>query len=394
MPRSAVEFVDELLSVDFLERTFRQRHQIFRKILHHTDEILSWADVNAILRHCRIEYPRLRLVRDGNPLSPDRYTFSRPVRSGRTVSLIDPPAVNAAIRQGATLIVDAVDELRDPIALVASRIERIAREQVGASMYASSGTDPGMDVHWDDLDVLAVQLSGKKLWQILGPARVSPLFRDSQPNDSPPRTVLAEAVLDAGDALYLPRGWWHSVRPLGSPSLHVTFGISSRTGADLIFWLRDQLLDNVLTRTDIPRFGPKETQRTYLKNLFEAFASEWSDDLIERYFNDQDSRAPVRPSFSLPWSLAETSTLASIPTFARLMAPRVRLMPAGETLILLANGRKIELDLVVGPILYMLLDGREHAIDELAGQANAGIEGAELIEMLAILAESGIVALS
>src|SRR5215218_8220205 len=45
------------------------------------------------------------------------------------------------------------------------------------------------------------------------------------------RGVLA---LDAGDVLYMPRGTEHSAHTDGSPSLHVTIGVSSVTYRDVL----------------------------------------------------------------------------------------------------------------------------------------------------------------
>ena len=56
-------------------------------------------------------------------------------------------------------------------------------------------------------------------------------------------------LLEAGDLLYIPRGWWHVAMPLDEPTLHLTVGVNNLTGADFLRWFADRLrrVDDVLT---------------------------------------------------------------------------------------------------------------------------------------------------
>lgn len=47
-------------------------------------------------------------------------------------------------------------------------------------------------------------------------------------------------VLEAGDVLYIPRGWWHNPAPMGCETFHLAIGTFAPTGYDYMQWLAKQ----------------------------------------------------------------------------------------------------------------------------------------------------------
>ncbi|MFE2477740.1 JmjC domain-containing protein [Streptomyces sp. NPDC059389] len=65
---------------------------------------------------------------------------------------------------------------------------------------------------------------------------------------------LAEAVLQAGDMLDVPRGWWHAVAATRGRSVHLTCGLTPATGHHLLVWMTgQQLLHSPTLRANMPR---------------------------------------------------------------------------------------------------------------------------------------------
>jgi ribosomal protein L16 Arg81 hydroxylase len=160
-------------------------------------------------------------------LQPNRRNTSRAIPRLKSAEL------TRELREGATLVLDNVDELYRPIRRVAESLERIFRVRIQVNSYSGWRSSHGFDVHWDDHDVFVLQVAGSKHWKIYGATRRYPLARDVELADNAPTEILWEQTLRNGDLLYIPRGWWHVATPLDEPTLHLTVGVGNPTG--LIF---------------------------------------------------------------------------------------------------------------------------------------------------------------
>jgi ribosomal protein L16 Arg81 hydroxylase len=282
--------------------------------------LLPWSTINLILRQHRLEPPRLRLTIDGEALPPSSFLERTRSRRGVEIPRLLPTELNRHLRDGATLIVDAIDEMYEPLAELAEILERTFRERIQVNAYAGWGTSRGFDLHWDDHDVLVLQISGRKRWKIYGTPRSFPLYRDIESNNEPPSEALWEGIMTDSDVLYIPRGWWHEAIALGEPTLHLTFGINNRTGIDLVTWLIDQLRAKTIFRMDLPRFSDIETQRIHADRLCDELLASWTPDILDRFFSDHDARSAPRPRLSLPWSVMPDCLPPSDDTLVRLAA--------------------------------------------------------------------------
>ena len=124
---------------------------------------------------------------------------------------------------------------------LARALEIVLSRPVSASAFWSRG---GMraPVHYDDHDLLVVQLKGAKRWYVA--TTPSPLFnpwRDVSGN--PPDLGVHEVVdLTPGDVLYLPRGTYHTVDS-DQPSVHVALGFTPLTLREAVIAALDHLSD-------------------------------------------------------------------------------------------------------------------------------------------------------
>jgi hypothetical protein len=91
-------------------------------------------------------------------------------------------------------------------------------------------------IHWDTHDVFAVQMQGRKAWQVFAPVVAQPLGQHrSFYYDIPKTEPLLSVVLEPGDVLYIPRGFVHQVRsPDDSDSLHLAIGVYTPTWSELV----------------------------------------------------------------------------------------------------------------------------------------------------------------
>jgi hypothetical protein len=83
------------------------------------------------------------------------------------------------------------------------------------------------------------------------------MYRDADPNNTPSQDIVWAGVMQAGDVMHIPRGHWHQATRDGrgsGNSLHVTFGITKRTGASWLAWLGDWCRENEIFRHDLDRW--------------------------------------------------------------------------------------------------------------------------------------------
>ncbi len=355
--------------------------------------LLPWPVLNAILEQHRLEPPRLRLTRAGKPVSPGTFLSFQPNRraSGRPIPRLDATTLTRELREGSTLVLDAVDELHRPLTQLAESLERVFRVRIQINAYAGWRTSHGFEVHWDDHDVFILQVAGRKHWKVYGTTRPYPLARDIEPATEPPAQIFWEGLLDDGDLLYIPRGWWHVATPLDEPTLHLTVGVNNPTGADLLQWFTERLCAAEVVRRDIPHLSPQQAREVYAHALRQAFIDSWHVGLVDEYLADLDARSRPRPRLALPWS----ATPAGMPEDGCRVrwtgARQPRLHASDGVLSLDANGRRWQFAAAARPILEKLVSGFDGSMDELCAAAGPELDGEAVHYFVRELIRDGLV---
>jgi len=385
---------------EFLASSWGKTYKHIRGRAGRFASLLPWERLNEILRQHRLDFPRLRLMRDGKSLPVTSYLrhTSGGERRKTPIPRLQPVKFTAELRAGATLVLDAVDELYMPLEELAAELELLFRERVQINSYAGWHTSRGFDLHWDDHEVFILQVTGRKRWRIYGETRPHPLAGDTEnpkPENAPP---IWEATLEDGDFLYIPRGWWHVAEPLNEPTLHLTVGIHNRTGIDLLQWLAGQLrAESVTFRRDLPRFASPAESAAHVARLKEELLGAWDASLLERYFSELDALAEPRAQLSLPWS-------------AGMGAQEVVIPPDQNTLVHLLAPRRLDLKLEAGVVefschkkrwrfaadallvLRRLANGRACSVAELCEAAKERLDEGTVRAFLGELLRHGLIA--
>ena len=110
-----------------------------------------------------------------------------------------------------------------------------ARERVQVNTYLTTQDTSGFTLHWDDHDVIIVQLAGEKSWDVRTPSRPVPIYRDAAPNSEPSNEHVWSGTLTAGDVMHIPRGYWHQASRTNQgcriqPARHVRNRAAHRRG--------------------------------------------------------------------------------------------------------------------------------------------------------------------
>jgi ribosomal protein L16 Arg81 hydroxylase len=384
-PRAPEEFLDSYWGAGFLHvrgRAGRFAH------------MMPWARLSGILRRHRLDHPRLRLVRDGKPVPVSSYLrHATGARQRTTVPRLKSAELARHLREGATLVLDAVDELSEPVERLAQELELFFRERVQVNLYAGWQTSRGFDLHWDDHDVFILQVAGRKHWSVYGQTRPYPLVNDVEKAEKPTHAPLWEGTLEDGDLLYIPRGWWHVAEPLAEPTLHLTVGVHNRTGLDLLRWLSERMRASEAFRRDLPRLAPPAERAAHAARLREELLTAWDDTLVERFYEDHDAHADSRARVELPWVATPAPEPPAPDITVRLLAPRPLKVEASSGVVEFDSlGRRWRFAEEAAPVLKRLAERRACTIAELHEAARGRLALAKVQAFVAELALHGLVA--
>lgn len=171
------------------------------------------------------------------------------------------------------LVLDAVDELHPDTERTAADLERLFRTVVRTNLHASWTRTEGFGLHFDDHDVLVVQLSARKRRRYYPPTRTAAMLHDVVRPPAPTGEPYADPVLAAGDVLFLPRGWWHGAAAVeGTHSPHLTYSVLPITGVGFFRWFTGLLPAEECFRETLPPRGSAADRDAQLAGMSDALA--------------------------------------------------------------------------------------------------------------------------
>jgi ribosomal protein L16 Arg81 hydroxylase len=198
-------------------------------------ELLAPADVERLLCETGIRVPAFRLVREGAQLPLSTYTKDIPWRPGSFSAMPVVERVAEEFAQGATLVLQALHLYWPAAAVYCRELEKWLGCPVQANAYQTPAAARGFAVHHDTHDVFILQVAGRKRWRVYEPVLELPLSGQRwSPQLGDPGEAVRDFTLEAGDTLYLPRGWPHEATTSEDESLHLTVGMHPPTRLDAL----------------------------------------------------------------------------------------------------------------------------------------------------------------
>jgi bifunctional lysine-specific demethylase and histidyl-hydroxylase NO66 len=230
---------------------FFERHWERRPLLVPRDDperfrgILGPADVERLVSETGIRTPGFRLVKEGAQLPPAGYTEDIAWRPGSFSGTAVVERVAREFEQGATLVLQALHLHWPAAALYCRSLEQSLGCPVQVNAYLTPAAARGFAVHHDTHDVFVLQVSGRKRWRLYEPVLELPLKHQRwSPRLGDPGPPVDEFELEAGQTLYLPRGWPHEATTSDDESLHLTVGIHPTTRMDALRMALDSCADD------------------------------------------------------------------------------------------------------------------------------------------------------
>jgi lysine-specific demethylase/histidyl-hydroxylase NO66 len=341
-------------------------------------DLLSLDDVDRALTGSGLRQPAFRLVRDGEPVDPRSYT--RLGRTGRHQfsDLIDTGRVLDLFAGGATVVLQSLHRWWPPLARFCGDLELALGHPLQANAYLTPPGAAGLTPHHDTHDVFVLQVAGVKHWVVRTPVVAAPLAHHRSIHElAAAQPVTFETDLDAGDALYLPRGFVHSAASQEGTSLHLTLGVLATTVHDVLRRVIDRAGDEAAFRASLPAgyaFDRDTAERSVKAALSELMgwlerldAADVAAEVTEEFFA---RRTPL-----LDGQLAEIAALDRIDdrtlVYRRAHGPvAVRHQDDGRLRLTLGD-RRLLLPGPLEPAVRRLLDGNRRPVGDLADLLDA-----------------------
>jgi bifunctional lysine-specific demethylase and histidyl-hydroxylase NO66 len=218
--------------------------------------VLAPADVERLVCETRIRAPGFRLVKEGAQLPLSGYTEDIEWRPGSFSGTPVVERVAEELARGATLVLQALHLHWPAAALYCRGLELALGCPVQANAYLTPASSRGFAVHHDTHDVFVLQVSGRKSWRVYEPVLELPLKQQRwSPRLGDPGPPIDEFTLEAGQTLYLPRGWPHEATTSEDESLHLTIGLHPATRMDALRMALDSCADDPEFRRSLPADG-------------------------------------------------------------------------------------------------------------------------------------------
>lgn len=204
--------------------------------------------------------------------------------------------VEKRFQQGATMIVNRFDKYSVLASKICQELACYSGNIVLGNAYAAKGISRTFGRHWDRHCVFAVQVLGRKRWKLYRPTIELPLY--SQPSsmhkegpldEGRPSELVLDHILEPGDMLYVPRGWWHETSSVeGVPSLHISCGVHSIRLHDFLRWM---LMSKANELLELRRAVPMgEGPTPHIRNALDAFTKECvKPELFAEYISHREA---------------------------------------------------------------------------------------------------------
>jgi len=227
--------LDPVTAAEFLADHFERRPlHLARDEAGRFDAVLSDGDVERIVCDGAIRTPAFRLVKDGAQIPTSAYTTDIPWRPGSFSGTVLVDRVAQEHAAGATLVLQALHLHWRPAAVYCRGLESALGWPMQANAYRTPASSRGFDVHHDTHDVFVLQVAGHKRWRVYQPVVELPLKTQRWSSGVDPGEPVLDVTLEAGDTLYLPRGWPHAATSADADSLHITVGLHPPTRLDAL----------------------------------------------------------------------------------------------------------------------------------------------------------------
>jgi hypothetical protein len=378
--------------VDDLEAVYRgSEFKFFPDVINKPDRIVDWSAFSDLVSFREFPHGEILMAKSGagayNPIRP-KNTFRKPL-SFETEELGLPSTFSGLARNGFTLAVNAMQRHHVPVGRLCFELMGLLATKVTSNCYASWAALSPFDIHWDGHDVLVLQMEGSKHWAVYGLA--SNLIERTAKSDTSevPEKPLWERTLRKGDALYVPRGWWHKAVTADEPSLHLTIGIRRRTYLDLLNVVATRLRENPSMSRSLPPVQDDDALQLLLNDLREGVEGATTSVQLRDVEAEQWKTFPFRKSISLPYIGQSSADNGEVS-----LQPFISIEDGCDCCVLTNGEKRWGLPSPIGQLLQQTKTQVVTIGDIFATARSSGVDQERARRIVVDLLDSGLISLS
>lgn len=210
--------------------------------------LMNWDVLRGVLQDGDVHLKDIRVRRGIQELSSVFYT---------TAGSIDVSKIEAILAAGGSIILSHVERYAKAWDVVYRAAEAATGEKLTIALFVTQGPGGAINQHYDEEDILVLQLEGAKRWLITGERVRNPvkdMVKPPKPN-GPPHY---DQMLERGDMLFLPSGYWHRCENCSERSVHLGLAFEPPTPWDAVKRKLRSLLEDETFRTPLNRLPGAE----------------------------------------------------------------------------------------------------------------------------------------
>lgn len=177
-----------------------------------------------LLAHPLVRYPQVRVASSGKPVPSSEYVESRRIGTQWVQDGIDARRVARWLTCGATITLDSLEYLSDPVREICGHLSNELGMQTTATAYVTPPGRQGLSPHTDEEDVFVLQTFGTKRWTVDNDQRQEIATASGFPFNEQMKQVRPR-VLSAGNMFFMPAGTPHVATTQENLSIHITFSV-------------------------------------------------------------------------------------------------------------------------------------------------------------------------
>jgi hypothetical protein len=313
--------------------------------------LAPWDRLNALITAERIVSGSVKMARNGFSLPVEMLVERNPV--SLSLKHLQIGALQKNCQQGLSIVINGIEGMIQPIALMNAIVEREFRAPVHTNAYLSFNRDSAFKPHWDNHNVLILQIHGRKRWSCWGQPWRFPVDEKACQVPANLGEPEWEGVLEPGDILYVPRGDIHAAKVLDNEdSVHLTVTIVPPRADVLMQHLPMLCNGEEIMRRDLPVFATAQEQEDWMAAV-KTILHRAVDQL------DLDQVMSVLDSNRKPLQVPSLGLIARLTTASRIQPALRRRLPDGwnrnEEIKVRAERKSWRLNAQEGVILDHLL---------------------------------------
>ncbi len=348
---------------DFFARVYERE----ALVVHHDAPerfagLISVDDIDRIVTTLDLREGQLALANASANVDSDSYVDG--------ASFIDRGAVADHYRRGATIVLNQAHQFDPALSRLCRGLEHVFSSHVQTNIYLTPPNAQGFRTHYDNHDVLVIQVEGEKIWRLYE-MPISAPFRGEgfELGQHEPGELRQEFVLKPGDCAYVPRGLMHDAQTSGDKaSLHITVGLITRTWADLML---EAVSEVALRSPDLRRSLPpgfarpgfdRAKAREHLKALARALADEvLLDPALDLMVDTFIRSRPAHNRFAVRDAIA----IGANDRFQAQAQTHSRIAEDGDDIVVVCAGGELKFAPEQRPALELALGGAAFGLSDL-----------------------------